>query len=60
MAKASRTPSNQTPQTGIEDQIRARAYELYEARGRVDGFHQQDWEQAEREIREQQSQKAAA
>jgi Protein of unknown function (DUF2934) len=60
MAKASRTASNPASQTSIEDQIRARAYELYEARGRVDGFHQQDWEQAEREVRQQQSRKAAA
>jgi hypothetical protein len=30
--------------------ISLRAYELYEARGRVDGFDVQDWLQAEREI----------
>jgi hypothetical protein len=30
--------------------IALRAYELYEARGRVDGFDAQDWLQAEREI----------
>ena len=30
--------------------IALRAYELYEARGRVDGFDVQDWLQAEREI----------
>ena len=27
-----------------------RAYQLYEARGRLDGFDLQDWLQAEREI----------
>ena len=27
-----------------------RAYELYEARGRVDGLDQEDWFHAEREI----------
>jgi Protein of unknown function (DUF2934) len=30
--------------------IRRRAYELYEQRGRQDGFHEQDWLQAESEI----------
>jgi H+-transporting ATPase len=38
-------PSNLTPQ------IAARAYELYEQRGRQDGRAAQDWRQAEREIR---------
>ena len=34
----------------IEEQIRRRAYELYEARGREDGHHLEDWQQAEAEI----------
>jgi hypothetical protein len=34
----------------IQEQIRARAYELYEARGRQQGFHDQDWAQAEAEV----------
>ncbi len=38
-----------TPQDTLE-QIRRRAYELYEQRGRQDGFHEQDWLQAETEI----------
>jgi len=33
-----------------EEQIRRRAYELYEERGRVDGFADQDWQQAEQEL----------
>ncbi len=33
-----------------EDQIRTRAYELYEARGRDDGHAQEDWLRAEAEI----------
>lgn len=37
------------PQDTLE-QIRRRAYELYEQRGRHDGFHEQDWFQAESEI----------
>ena len=32
------------------EQIAHRAYELYEARGRVDGLAERDWLQAEREL----------
>jgi H+-transporting ATPase len=35
----------------IEQQIRQRAYELYEQRGRTDGQDLDDWLQAEREIK---------
>jgi len=34
----------------MEEQIRLRAYELYEARSREDGHEQEDWLQAEAEI----------
>jgi hypothetical protein len=34
----------------LRSRISLRAYELYEARGCVDGFDVQDWLQAEREI----------
>lgn len=34
----------------VQDQIRMRAYELYEARGYVDGHDVEDWCQAEEEI----------
>jgi hypothetical protein len=33
-----------------QDLIRARAYELYESRGREIGQHEQDWLRAEQEI----------
>jgi len=33
-----------------QEMIRARAYELYENRGREPGQHEQDWLRAEREI----------
>jgi hypothetical protein len=33
-----------------EEQIRIRAYELHEARGREDGHDQEDWLEAEAEI----------
>lgn len=39
------------PPTNTEERIRRRAYELYEHRGRVDGFALDDWLQAESEIR---------
>ncbi len=34
----------------LEDQIRARAYELYEERGKEDGHDQDDWLRAEAEL----------
>jgi hypothetical protein len=36
--------------TMLEEQIRLRAYALYEARGREDGHDLDDWLQAEAEI----------
>ncbi len=35
---------------GLEEEIRRRAYELYEERGRQDGLHQEDWERAQTEV----------
>ena len=35
----------------LQERIRQRAYELYEERGRGDGRHQEDWAQAEEQIR---------
>ena len=35
---------------GLENQIRERAHQLYEGRGREPGKEQQDWIQAEHEI----------
>ena len=34
----------------LQDEIARRAYELYEARGYVDGFDVEDWLQAEQDI----------
>jgi hypothetical protein len=35
---------------GIQEEIRQRAYELYEERGRQDGSHDEDWSRAETEV----------
>jgi len=37
-------------QGNTEEEIRRRAYELYEARGREDGHDMEDWLEAEAEI----------
>jgi hypothetical protein len=37
-------------QPGIEEEIRQRAYELYQERGGQHGFDQEDWSRAEAEI----------
>jgi hypothetical protein len=51
-------PATKTPQTlgrtaaeaNIEEEIRIRAYELFEARGRGDGHDVEDWLEAEADI----------
>jgi hypothetical protein len=35
---------------GIQDEIRRRAYELYQERGGQHGFDQEDWSRAETEV----------
>jgi hypothetical protein len=49
----SREPRSRKPAFSIDigERIRQRAYELYEQRGRVDGFALDDWLRAETEIR---------
>ena len=44
--------TKQFPATPVEaeDAIRRRAYEIYEQRGRADGFELDDWVQAETEV----------
>jgi hypothetical protein len=43
-----------------EERIRLRAYELYEQRGKREGHALDDWLQAEAELTEQESLRAAA
>ncbi len=44
------TPVNASP-IDLESQIRLRAYELYQERGRNSGQEKEDWLRAEREVR---------
>ena len=52
------------PTTGsasdLQEQIRRRAYALYEERGKDDGYDLTDWLQAESEVTRQRSKAAAA
>lgn len=43
----------------LDEQIRQRAYELYEQRGRYDGFADEDWLRAEAEVRSRQQKRSA-
>ena len=59
-------PPKKSPATGtsepqeLEHQIRLRAQELYEVRGREDGHELDDWLRAEEEITGKKSRTAAA
>jgi len=44
----------------LEDAIRRRAYEIYEQRGRADGFELDDWVQAEAEVLDSKEMRKAA
>lgn len=44
----------------LQEQIRGRAYELYEQRGRVEGYELEDWLQAESELTQSKTQAIAA
>jgi hypothetical protein len=53
----SREPRSRKPKpvSNLEEKIRVRAYELYERRGRIDGFAFDDWLQAEQKFAERRS-----
>jgi hypothetical protein len=44
----------------LQEQIRSRAYDLYEQRGREDGHDLEDWLQAESEVTQQKAMTVAA
>ncbi|MBZ5570274.1 MAG: DUF2934 domain-containing protein [Acidobacteriia bacterium] len=48
------------PPVDMETQIRARAYELYQARGCTPGHENEDWFRAEQEVRARQNQQHSA
>jgi hypothetical protein len=48
--KKPRTTVTELQELELEHQIRLRAYEVYEARGRKDGHDLEDWLRAEEEI----------
>lgn len=56
-----RTTNQTTESTSeLQEQIRRRAYELYEQRGRDDGREQDDWLQAELEVTQHKAMTVAA
>jgi hypothetical protein len=62
--RTSPTPRRSTTQTGstpeLLEQIRARAYELFELRGRDEGHELEDWLQAEAEVLQKTAKTTAA
>jgi hypothetical protein len=52
MSEATRKKVGATTPTPIdlEEQIRLRAYEIWEENGRLEGTEEEDWKQAEREV----------
>jgi len=56
----SATPQEIPTQTDLEERIRRRAYEIYQARGSADGHDLDHWLEAESEIRTQQTRSVAA
>ncbi|MBZ5631250.1 MAG: DUF2934 domain-containing protein [Acidobacteriia bacterium] len=50
-SSAEPTNGNANAASDLDTAIRVRAYELYEQRGRVEGFAHDDWFQAETEMR---------
>jgi hypothetical protein len=61
--KRDKSPNNAIPKPDVapfEEQVRARAYELFEARGREEGHEFEDWLRAEEEIAARKSRASAA
>jgi len=49
-SKTTTSVQRENPVPNVEDEIRRRAYELYEQRGREDGHDVEDWLLAEEEL----------
>ena len=54
--KGGRTSARKEPPAPSYDEIAQRAYELFQRRGREPGHEQDDWLQAERDLREERTQ----
>jgi hypothetical protein len=54
------TPPSTESAGEVQEQIRRRAYALYEERGRTEGHDLEDWLQAESEVTQQKEKPAAA
>ena len=53
---SSQTPTKvANPTPGLQEQVRRRAHEVYEQRGREEGHGLDDWLQAEAEVTKQQA-----
>jgi hypothetical protein len=48
--QSTKRAAEQADKERTPEQIRTRAYKIYEARGCVDGHHEDDWYQAEKEL----------
>ena len=51
-SKQQETFKNDSASTFSEEEIRTRAYQIYESRGRTDNHADEDWSQAETELME--------
>jgi len=49
--ESEKSPAGSLNSASLEERIRARAYELYQERGYLDGSADQDWLRAEEELR---------
>jgi len=52
MSAGTRGRTTGGPEGPTEDEVRRRAYEIYQARGGEPGHEREDWDQAERELRQ--------
>lgn len=59
-SKAPTSVRHENPVPHVGDEIRRRAYELYERRGREDGHDLEDWFRAEEEVTQKRSRRVAA
>jgi hypothetical protein len=59
-SKAPTSVQRENPVPNVEDEIRRRAYELYEQRGREDGHDLEDWFRAEEEVAQKRRRRVAA